>query len=237
MIKPKLFFALLALILCTTISCEKDEPSEKSGCTDPLSYSYDPEAVTDNGSCEFYYGGRDMGQIDVGAVVDMNNEYNIYVDNVFIGRSTYFFPNGLECGNPNAVGGIFTAGSHLIRAEGNGGTEIREGLVVLDPQTCLVVLIETLPIVGGGNTTGGVKFWTNQDYGCGFITVNLNGVGSSTISGYYGITPDCTIDGYGGNFNDLLPGNYSYTASCQGYNWSGIVTISANGCFKLQLTL
>src|SRR5690606_15852512 len=184
MIKPKLFFALLALIFCTTISCEKDESSEKSGCTDPLSYCYDPEAITDNGSCEFYYGGRDMGQIDVGAVIDLNNEYNIYVDNVFIGRSTYFFPNGLSCGNPNAVGSIFTAGSHLVRAEGNGGSEIREGLVVLDPQTCLVVLIENLPIVG--NSLGSVKFWTNQDYGCGYITVNLNGVGTSTISGYYG---------------------------------------------------
>src|SRR5690606_15888111 len=177
----------------------------------------------------------DMGQIDVGAGIDLNYEYNIYVDNVFIGRSTYFFPNGLSCGNANEAGSIFTAGSRLVRTEGNGDSEIREGLVVLDPQTCLVVLIENLPIVG--NSLGSVKFWTNQDYGCGYITVNLNGVGTSTISGYYGITPDCTIDGYGGNFNDLTPGNYSYTASCQGYSWSGMVTISANGCFKLQLTL
>ena len=91
---------------------------------------------------------------------------------------------------------------------------------------------------GGGSGKGDVKFWTNQDYGCGQITVNLSSVGSSTITGYYYAgTPDCTIDGYGGNFNDLTPGTYNYTASCQGYNWSGTVTISEDSCFKLQLTI
>ena len=91
---------------------------------------------------------------------------------------------------------------------------------------------------GGGNGKGDVKFWTDQDYGCGPITVNLNGVGSTTITGYYFAgNPNCTIDGVGGNFNDLTPGAYNYTASCQGYNWSGSVTISEDTCSRLQLTL
>ncbi len=236
-LKSKLFFPLLFLIVSIAVSCTKDEGEDEiSGCTDPLSYNYNPDAVSDNGSCEYYYGGRDKGQIDVGSTIDLNNEYNIYIDNEYIGRSIYFFPNGLSCGNPNAVGRVFTAGSHLIRAEGNGGTEIREGFVVLDPQECLVVLLENVPVIG--NNKGNVKFWVNQDYGCGAITVNLNGVGSSAISGYYfSGNPDCIIDGVGGNFNDLTPGNYNYTASCQGYNWSGSVTITQNSCFKMQLTL
>lgn len=90
---------------------------------------------------------------------------------------------------------------------------------------------------GGGSGKGDVKFWTNQDYGCGNITVNVSGVGSSTISGYYGGSPDCTIDGYGGNFNDLPEGTYSYTASCQGYNWDGTFTITEDSCLRFQLTL
>ena len=91
---------------------------------------------------------------------------------------------------------------------------------------------------GGGSGKGDVKFWTNQDYGCGPITVNLNGVGTSSITGYYFAgTPDCIVDGYGGNFNDLPEGTYSYTASCQGYNWDGNITITEDSCLRFQLTL
>lgn len=235
MIKPKLFFALLALIFCTTISCEEEESSEISGCTDPLSYTYNPEAVTDNGSCEFYYGGRDMGQIDVGSIMDLNNEYNIYIDGEYIGRLTHYFPNGLECGNPDAVGRIFNSGSHIIRAEGNGGTEIREGVISLDPQTCKVVLLENIPVVS--NPVGDVIFWINQDFGCGNISVSINGIGSTVISGYYASTPDCSFTNAGGNINDIPPGTYNYSASCSNYNWNGTVTITANSCLRFQLVL
>ncbi len=91
---------------------------------------------------------------------------------------------------------------------------------------------------GGGSGKGDVKFWTNQDYGCGPITVNVSSVGSSTISGFYSSgTPDCIIDGNGGNFNELTEGIYNYTASCQGYNWDGQFTITEDSCLRFQLTL
>ncbi|PHR14803.1 MAG: hypothetical protein COA40_01110 [Aequorivita sp.] len=89
---------------------------------------------------------------------------------------------------------------------------------------------------GGGSGKGDVKFWIDQDYGCGNITVNLSGVGSSTISGYFGASPDCVSD-YGGSFNDLDEGTYSYTASCQGYSWDGNITITEDSCLRFQLTL
>ncbi len=90
----------------------------------------------------------------------------------------------------------------------------------------------------GGRDKGDVKFWTSQDLGCGPITVNLSGVGTSTITGYYySGTPDCNPDNYGGNFNDLAPGTYSYTASCQGYTWSNTFTITADSCLRYRLTL
>jgi hypothetical protein len=86
------------------------------------------------------------------------------------------------------------------------------------------------------NTTGDVKFWIAKDLGCGNITVNLTGQGSSVITGFFNSAPDCDNANAGGNFDNLNPGNYSYTASCQGITWSGNITISSNGCLRIQLT-
>jgi len=232
---------LLVLLLFTAcfISCDEKE-EEVVGCTDSLSYNFNPEAYTDDGSCSYYYGGREMGQIDVGPTVDLNNEYNVYIDNEFIGRVTHYFPNGLECGNPNSVGRIFEAGSHVVRVEGNGGSDIREGIVNLSPQECLVVILQDLPLAGGGggggNGSGNAIFWTNSDLGCGPITVNVSGVGSSTINGFFGSAPSCSNSSAGGNFNNLAPGVYNFTASCSNENWSGSISITENGCLRQELT-
>lgn len=161
------YFLFLTSLLFT--SCKKDI----EGCTDPLSHNYNSEAVSDNGSCEYYYGGREMGQIDVGSEIDTDNEYDIYIDGDFIGRLTHYFPNGLSCGNPNSVGRIIESGSHIIRAEGNGGSVVREGYVELSPQDCLVVLLENLPLAGGGG--GGIVYgsFTDPRDGQTYVTVKI----------------------------------------------------------------
>ncbi|MCW9037835.1 hypothetical protein [Altibacter sp.] len=234
------FFFTILLLTSLFISCEKEE-DDITGCTDSLSYSYNPEAVSDNGSCNYYYGGREKGQIDIGSEIDMNDEFNIYIDNVYVDRLSYYFPSGLECGNPNAVGGIYASGSHIIKAVGNGGGTVREGTIILEAQQCKVVLIENLTLTsggggGGGNATGDAIFWVNSDFGCGPITVNLAGVGSSIINGYFGSAPACSVSSSGGNFDNLNPGVYSFTASCSNQNWSGTITITENGCFRQELT-
>ncbi|PKA82197.1 hypothetical protein ATE92_0323 [Ulvibacter sp. MAR_2010_11] len=232
---------LFTLLLLTSlfVSCEKEE-NDITGCTDPLSYSYNSDAVSDNGSCQYYYGGREKGQLDVGSEIDMNNEFDIYVDGEFVGRLSFYFPGGLECGNPNAVGSIFASGNHTVRAVGNGGSPVREGIINLEAQDCKVILVENLPLIGGGggggNATGDAIFWVNSDFGCGPITVNLSGVGSTTINGFFGSAPNCTDTGSGGNFNNLNPGVYSFTASCSSQNWSGSITITENGCLRQELT-
>ena len=89
---------------------------------------------------------------------------------------------------------------------------------------------------GGGNTgdDGTVMFWTQSDFGCGFITVNVGGI-SGTISGYYsGGAPSCGASS-SANFT-LPPGNYNFTASCDELTWDGTVTVTAGGCYKMQLT-
>jgi hypothetical protein len=89
----------------------------------------------------------------------------------------------------------------------------------------------------GDNNTGDIIFWTNNDLGCGPITVNVSGVGSTTITGFYSSTPVCSDTGAGGNLNNLPLGDYTYTASCSGgYTWSGSFTIVV-GCTRFQLTL
>lgn len=86
---------------------------------------------------------------------------------------------------------------------------------------------------GSSNGTGKIVFWVNKDFGCGPITVNMNGQ-SGTISQYYSSSPAC---GASGSANFTLPaGNYSFTASCSSFNWGPTqVTIKEGGCLKMRL--
>lgn len=91
---------------------------------------------------------------------------------------------------------------------------------------------------GGSSNKGDVKFWIDRDFGCGPITVDVSGVGTSVITGYFsGGAPDCSNNGGGGNFNDLPAGTYYYTANCQGYSWNSSFTITENQCLKYQLRI
>lgn len=89
---------------------------------------------------------------------------------------------------------------------------------------------------GGDPTDGDVKFFTSEDFGCGPITVNVNGVGSSSITSFFDSgAPDCSNPSAGGNFNDLAPGTYSFTASCVDRTWESDFTVIAGGCLRFQL--
>lgn len=87
---------------------------------------------------------------------------------------------------------------------------------------------------GGTSTTGKALFWTSSDLGCGSITVTLSG-STGTISQYYSSgTPDCGASGCA-NFS-LPAGSYNFTAKCSTKNWSGTITITADGCSRMRLT-
>jgi hypothetical protein len=88
---------------------------------------------------------------------------------------------------------------------------------------------------GNSSSTGDFTVWTQSDLGCGFITFTLSGNGSKKIDSYYqGGLSTCNASGCA-NFNNLSPGSYSYTATCDGKSWSGNYTIEA-GCNLLKLT-
>jgi len=85
-----------------------------------------------------------------------------------------------------------------------------------------------------GSTNGKALFWTSSDLGCGSITVTLSG-STGTISQYYSSgTPDCGASGCA-NFS-LPAGSYNFTAKCSTKNWSGTITITADGCSRMRLT-
>ncbi|MBS1782955.1 MAG: hypothetical protein JSS78_07800 [Bacteroidetes bacterium] len=85
-----------------------------------------------------------------------------------------------------------------------------------------------------GGSTGDVMFWLSSDMTCGSISVTCAGI-TKAISSYYSSgAPSCGASGCA-TFT-LKPGTYSFTASCSNKNWSGNVTVTSNGCYKMQLT-
>ncbi|MGG5507080.1 MULTISPECIES: hypothetical protein [unclassified Myroides] len=88
---------------------------------------------------------------------------------------------------------------------------------------------------GGGSSDGQISFWIGSDYQCGPITVTVNGQSRSITSYYSNGIADCNATG-NANFT-LAPGTYSFTATCQSYNWSGTFEIKAAGCLRMNLTL
>lgn len=91
---------------------------------------------------------------------------------------------------------------------------------------------------GGGGTSdaGDISFWIKSDFGCGNISVTLEGVGTGTISNYIpGGTPDCGDSGTL-NFADVPYGSYNFTASCGNLTWSGSIDLN-NTCSTMELTL
>lgn len=94
---------------------------------------------------------------------------------------------------------------------------------------------DLLPKIPATPSNGQGMFWTASDLGCGTITVSVGGY-TGYITSYYSTgTPGCNAAG-SATFS-LAPGAYSYTASCTGGNtWSGVISISENGCSRIQLT-
>jgi hypothetical protein len=77
-------------------------------------------------------------------------------------------------------------------------------------------------------------FWTRSDQNCGTITVTISGQTRSITSYYSSGAPSCGASGCA-TFT-LAPGTYSYTATCDTYNWGPTtITVTEDGCFKMEL--
>lgn len=145
--------------------------------------------------------------------------------------TAYHSSGPANCGASGAANFDLSAGTHNFTASCDGTTW--QGTVTVTSNGCSfseLTADDGPPPSGNGKVT----FWTSQDFGCGPITVSVNGQ-SATINSYYtGGINGCDISGCA-NFS-LPAGNYSFSASCQGFTWSGTVTVSSNGCMRMQLT-
>jgi len=88
---------------------------------------------------------------------------------------------------------------------------------------------------GNGNEgTGNYTFWTSADYGCGPVTVTINGV-SKVINSYFSESPNCNEEG-AATFS-LPQGSYTFTAECNNIKWGpSAITVINGTCFKMELT-
>lgn len=80
---------------------------------------------------------------------------------------------------------------------------------------------------------GDATFWQQTGSGYGITVVNIEGV-TSNITDEYDSSPSCGTSGCA-VFNHLETGTYNYTASDGTDTWSGTVTITEDGCSKMQL--
>ncbi len=185
-------------------------------------------------------GGGSNGTGD--AIFWIENDFscgniNINVDGVGSNVITGYYNSIPDCTSTN-LGGNFndlSPGNYNYTASCSNNNW--SGSFTISENNCSRIKLEDNG--GGGNGNGDVIFWINQDYGCGPISVSINGVGSTTISGYFpsGGAPDCSNTNAGGNINNIPEGTYSFSASCTGYSWDGTLTVTSNGCFRQQLSL
>ena len=82
--------------------------------------------------------------------------------------------------------------------------------------------------------TGDVMFWTDESTVYN-ITVNLESVGTKSITSYYSYVPSACGSSGCATFNDVPIGTYHFTAENLLYQWSGYVTVDESSCRKLLL--
>jgi hypothetical protein len=141
--------------------------------------------------------------------------------------SSYYSSGAPACGASGAATFDFAPGTYSYSASCSGKTW--NGTVTVTANGC-----SKTQLTGSATTTGQAMFWIASDLGCGNITVTCNGL-SSTISSYYSSgAPTCGASG-SATFN-LSAGTYSFSAKCTNKTWTGTITVTANGCSKLQLT-
>jgi hypothetical protein len=145
--------------------------------------------------------------------------------------NSYYSSGAPSCGASGAANFTLNPGTYAYTA--SGGSLTWSGTITVTAGGCSKLQL-TGSGGGGGGGTGQAMFWTGSDLGVGAITVYCNGT-SRTFNSYYSSgAPSCGASG-AATFT-LNPGSYSYTASGGSLTWSGTITATAGGCFKLQLT-
>jgi len=195
---------LMMIIGFTNQSCKRE------GCTNPKAQNYNSKANTEDGSCIIY------GCTNFTAA---NYDYEATNDD---GSCIIYGCTNVNADNydPNATN---DDGSCIIYGCTDPTALNYDPDATHDDGSCTYA-----------SSTGEAMFWTDADYGVGYIDVYVDGLYEGQITGFYSSgVPDCGASGCVTIERD--PGTYSYNAAAGGTTWSGSVTITAGGCYTMRL--
>lgn len=224
-IATKLFALLLVLFVAQ--SCQKE------GCTNTRAVNYDSKADTDDGSC-IIYGCMNSSASNYDPQATHSDGSCIIYGCTDPQASNY---------NPNAN---YDDGSCIIYGCTNPQATNYNPNATVDDGSCIIYGC-TDPAASNYNPdatiddgscvypTGDGVFWTDGDYGHGYISVYLEGTYLGQITSFYsGLPPDCYDSGCVSFTRD--PGTYSFYAEANdGTWWQGNITIYGGNCSKMRL--
>ncbi len=153
----------------------------------------------------------------------------IEVDGIYHGTLLSTNPNEPPCGESGQASNFIESGRHTYVAKADNGLQWTGNF---DVTNCECNLVYLDPAYAVQTAQGDAYFYTTTDLGCGFIKVNIAGQSEDII---YPNDPNPSCGSILGARFSLDPGTYNYYANCTGKNWTGIVTIAANECSKIQL--
>jgi hypothetical protein len=89
-------------------------------------------------------------------------------------------------------------------------------------------------------------FWIDQDYSCGYITVEVKDSDGNIVAPYQAVIshaspvpPECNNESYAryATFDLYMGKTYTYKATCSGKSWSGSIQVPCeqNQCKTIQL--
>ncbi len=223
-----LFFCLMGLLIIESTSCKRE------GCTNAKAANYDSKAKTDDGSCVVYGCTNPKG---------MNYDSDATDDDgtcVILGctnpKAENYDPDATDdigtciirgCTNPNAANYDPDAtdddGSCIINGCTDPEATNYNPEATNDDGSCVYP-----------NLKGEAVFWTDDDYGVGYISVYVSNSFEGKITGFYSSgVPDCGEEGCVTIERDA--GTYSFYATAEGGFWEGSITISNGICSTMKL--
>ena len=126
-------------------------------------------------------------------------------------------------------------GTITVKASANTSTAQRTATLTINSIGTGTGMTKTVQVSqSGAVATGSIAFYSKVDFGCGNVTVTINGHGSQVVTGYYYLGYPTCGDTYTATFRNMPPGVYTYSASCNGRRWSGTVTRTGS-CHTVQL--
>lgn len=144
----RLAFLFSLIIISSALAMDSCKDNRVKGCTDPDSYTFDPLAERDNGSC--LYKGEAVIWYDqkasAGLTADGATALTFYLNGDVIGSSaaTVFWPSAPDCGDNGSITvtqdlGKNKRGSFSLSVKDQDGYEYWKTSVDIQANTCLAL--------------------------------------------------------------------------------------------------